>query len=50
MSDHVYITRGTFCAENQGFEIPAAEWLQFIDSDIELEWGEGSWPPYNVIR
>ena len=49
MSYHVYITRGTFWAENQGFEIPAAEWLQFIDRDTELERDEGSGPFFAVF-
>jgi len=49
MSYNAYITRANFWAENQGFEIPAAEWLQLIDGDNELEQGEGNGPFFAVF-
>lgn len=49
MSYHVYITRGTFWAENQGFEIPKEEWLQHVDSDSELERREENGPFFAVF-
>lgn len=49
MSYHVYITRGRFWAENQGFEISAVEWLQLIDSDTEFERDERNGPFFAVF-
>ncbi len=36
MSYQVYITRGSFWAENEGKEIAAEEWLELIRADPEL--------------
>jgi hypothetical protein len=40
MSYQVYVTRGKFWAENDGFEISSAEWLQIVEADDELRRNE----------
>ena len=50
MSYQVYLTRGTSWAENEGYEIAAAEWMQIVESDDELHRDEANGPCFAAME